>query len=273
MLLAPSGFDRIVVLETGPRHILLSWDPPASPNGILVNYTVILGGVTVALTTPTTLEYNVTGLLPFTTYNFSVMVCTSVGCVNSQLLVATTMEDGKKSIVCSYIHYVVACIDLCTVAYYMYMYMLCMHTKIAICLYIYCHTIEWLQFVCGVRTLPLSFSPVPEGLSAPFVSGNTGQPVVIVIIPPLSPNGVILRYIVERRDPDSNLTTIGIVVGSASSLTVGDITTEPFTVYAYRALAENSAGVAVSPFSIFLTPEAGNNDSKMYIIRWSRFCR
>lgn len=96
MLLAPSGFDHIVVLEMGPRHIILSWDPPASPNGILVNYTVLRGGATVVVTMPTTLNFNVTGLLPFAMYNFSVTACSSVGCVGSQLLVATTMEDGKK---------------------------------------------------------------------------------------------------------------------------------------------------------------------------------
>ena len=94
-LLAPSGFDRTVVLETGPRHIVLSWDPPASSNGILINYTVTQDGVVLAATTPTSQSYNVTGLLPFTSYNFTVMVCTAVGCADSQVLAASTLEDGK----------------------------------------------------------------------------------------------------------------------------------------------------------------------------------
>lgn len=65
------------------------------PNGILVNYTVLLGGTVVIATPPTALSYNVTGLSPFTPYNLSVLACTSVDCVESPSLQATTQEDGK----------------------------------------------------------------------------------------------------------------------------------------------------------------------------------
>ena len=98
---APTGFDRIVLLEQGPRHTLLSWDPPAMSNGILVNYTVLqlqggaVGSMVITATPPSELQYNVTGLLPFTSYNFTVLACTVVDCVQSPSLVATTLEDGK----------------------------------------------------------------------------------------------------------------------------------------------------------------------------------
>lgn len=94
-LAAPTGFDQIVLLDRGARHVSISWDPPAMSNGILVNYTVLLGGGAIAATPPTTLDYNVTELLPFTAYNFSVMACTSAGCVESSDLMVTTREDGK----------------------------------------------------------------------------------------------------------------------------------------------------------------------------------
>ena len=85
-----------MLLEQGSRHTLLSWDPPAMSNGILVNYTVLQGGVVIAATPPSVLQYNVTGLLPFSSYNFSVLACTEVDCVESPPLVSTTMEDGER---------------------------------------------------------------------------------------------------------------------------------------------------------------------------------
>ena len=83
-------------MEGGPRHLVIAWDPPAQANGILISYTVFLGDEEVADTPPTVLDYNVTELLPFTSYNFTVMVCTSEGCVESPALVATTLEDGES---------------------------------------------------------------------------------------------------------------------------------------------------------------------------------
>ena len=93
---APSGFDQIVVLERGSRYLIISWDPPAAANGILVNYTVLQAGDVIAATPPDVLQYSVSPLLPFTTYSFSVMACTSVGCVESQDIQTTTQEDGER---------------------------------------------------------------------------------------------------------------------------------------------------------------------------------
>ncbi len=93
--LAPTGFDRIVLVERGSRYLLISWDPPAMSNGVLVNYTVLLGDTVTAATPPTTLSYNVTELTPFTSYSLSVRVCTSVACGDSSALSAVTLEDGE----------------------------------------------------------------------------------------------------------------------------------------------------------------------------------
>lgn len=97
--IAPSGFDRIVVLERGSRYITISWDRPAATNGILVNYTILQAGDVIAATPPSVLQYSVSPLLPFTTYSFSVMACTSVGCVESQERETITMEDGEYAYV------------------------------------------------------------------------------------------------------------------------------------------------------------------------------
>ncbi len=91
---APSGFDQVQVVERGSRYILISWDRPAASNGILVNYTVLQGGVAIATVAPSVLEYEVMGLLPFSEFTFSVVVCTVVGCVEGPNVTATTLEDS-----------------------------------------------------------------------------------------------------------------------------------------------------------------------------------
>lgn len=92
---APTGFDRVVTTEINSRYIVISWDEPAAANGILVNYTVLQGGVVIVAMPPSVTAYNITSLRPFTSYNFSVQACTSVGCVESPSLVAMTTEDGR----------------------------------------------------------------------------------------------------------------------------------------------------------------------------------
>ena len=92
---APAGFDRIVPLEISSRYVLLSWDEPAAANGILVNYTVLLGGVVLTTAPPSVLVYNVTSLRPFTGYSFTVQACTSVGCVESPVLSLVTDQDSE----------------------------------------------------------------------------------------------------------------------------------------------------------------------------------
>lgn len=93
--IAPSGFDEVLVEGRGSRSILLSWDEPAFPNGIIINYAVLEGGEEIAAIFPPSVEYNVTGLLPVTDYQFSVLACTTAGCVESPQVDTKTLEDGK----------------------------------------------------------------------------------------------------------------------------------------------------------------------------------
>lgn len=85
----------MVVIERASRSVLISWDPPAAPNGVLTNYTVLRGDQEVMTVDASTTQLNVTSLLPFSTYTFSVVVCTSAGCVESPSVSATTLEDGE----------------------------------------------------------------------------------------------------------------------------------------------------------------------------------
>ena len=66
---------------TGSTYILLSWYPPEIPNGRVVSYTI-----TYNQTRPETLvvvrgmeQYRVTGLYPYSYYQFTVFASTAVG--------------------------------------------------------------------------------------------------------------------------------------------------------------------------------------------------
>ena len=94
MTAAPIGFDEVSILREDSRSILLSWEAPAQPNGVLVDYIVLQDGEEIAHVMPPTVEYNVTGLLPYTDYQFSIQACTSAGCVEGAPVGAMTLEAG-----------------------------------------------------------------------------------------------------------------------------------------------------------------------------------
>ena len=96
---APDGFDAVSVQGFGPTYIIVSWDLPAYTNGILTSFRVYRDGALVGVLPPSVLSYNVTGLLPFTTYDFSAAVCTKAGCAESVNKSAMTAEDGMGCVV------------------------------------------------------------------------------------------------------------------------------------------------------------------------------
>lgn len=76
--------------------------------------------------------------------------------------------------------------------------------------------------------------------------------------PPQTPNGVILRYRVERlQSTPDGFTEVVTVPGTSTPLAHTDSSLLPFTVYYYRVVAENSAGSVTSQSASVRTPEAG----------------
>lgn len=97
---APTGFDEVIVESTQAHSVFLSWEAPAQPNGVLVVYTVLQNEREIANVTPPTVEYNVTELLPYTNYQFSILACTSAGCVEGPSVDVMTNEDSECFIKC-----------------------------------------------------------------------------------------------------------------------------------------------------------------------------
>ena len=102
---------------------------------------------------------------------------------------------------------------------------------------------------------------VPEGFAAPIVQNSPFGMSEINWGRPTNSNGIIIAYYVERAlMSDGNITWINIgtvYANGTTDLSYIDTTAKPFTLYIYRVIVENRAGRTPSPYTSFLTPEAG----------------
>ena len=77
------------------RTLIVQWEPPSSPGGIITTYMVAYNGVMVDTSNNNT-NFTVTGLDPYTNYSITVIACTSNGCGNkSDVVIGTTEEEGE----------------------------------------------------------------------------------------------------------------------------------------------------------------------------------
>lgn len=99
-----------------PYSALIAWDPPAVPNGLILNYTVVVVNTDVSLTVGgSETEANVTRLFPFITYLFTVVACNSAGCVTSPAVESTTDEARKPVLILHAVPILdVPCLGTCT---------------------------------------------------------------------------------------------------------------------------------------------------------------
>jgi netrin-G3 ligand len=71
---------NLVADMIGSRFVILSWQPPAIPNGVITSYTVTYNqtGET-SLVVQTGEQYTIPGLNPYSYYQFTVFASTSLG--------------------------------------------------------------------------------------------------------------------------------------------------------------------------------------------------
>ena len=86
-----------VTVNTGNmlRTLIVEWEPPDSPAGIIITYMVTYNDTTEDIDSNDT-NYTITGLSPYTNYSVTVLTCTSNGCGNnSDVTIGTTAEEGE----------------------------------------------------------------------------------------------------------------------------------------------------------------------------------
>lgn len=111
----------------------------------------------------------------------------------------------------------------------------------------------------------------PQGLSAPRLSSPTGRTVIIEWDPPAVPNGVILKYQIQRRLMSGGSPSVISEVNASLSLRYVDNTVQPLTAYQYRVIAFNSGPGDPSPYSNITTGQGGKcacacRHAKVYLL-------
>ena len=103
----PSAPVNVLVVDADNTSLLLMWDPPTIPNGIILSYRVEYFGVETTSTVNSSFYnvrdktvYNVAStfiydLVPFSTYNITVAAATSIGEGPPSSMVAYMTEEGS----------------------------------------------------------------------------------------------------------------------------------------------------------------------------------
>ena len=102
------------------RTLIVMWEPPSHPDGIITTYMVIHNSTTIDTHSNDT-AYTITGLDPYTTYSVSVIACTDNDCGDeSDVVIETTEEEGMCVCECVRVCVCVCvrvCVCQCTCVY------------------------------------------------------------------------------------------------------------------------------------------------------------
>ena len=88
-----------MAVATNSTAIELTWRRPATPNGIILHYSLIRDGessTTLELTPPSMTSFTVTELNEHTEYVFTLAAVTTVGAGPSAQTMETTAQDGQN---------------------------------------------------------------------------------------------------------------------------------------------------------------------------------
>ncbi|KAM3624776.1 uncharacterized protein V6R79_001428 [Siganus canaliculatus] len=260
----PHGLAPPVVrhIQGKPGDVLVSWTPPLEPNGELLSYRIQRNNVSFSFSfDPTVLSYTDEDLLPFSTYSYSVIACTSEGCTTSPHTNITTLEAPPASVDAPVVDSVtssganVSWSKPLTQNGEVTEYVLKLNNREvyrgrvrhAVLSELQPHTTyELVLSACtsGGCTSSNTVSTVtdeapPTDLPPPTLKVNGPESVEISWKPPLHPNGIITKYELRRDDE---------VIYVGTDTHYHDFTLLPSVVYTYTVRANNSKG-AVSSLS------------------------
>ncbi|XP_040841245.1 usherin [Ochotona curzoniae] len=97
----PEGLSapEISYVSVSPPKVLISWIPPEQPNGIIQSYRLQKNAVQYPFRfDAVTFNYTDEELLPFSTYSYAVLACTSGGCSISKPTNLTTLEAAPTGL-------------------------------------------------------------------------------------------------------------------------------------------------------------------------------
>ena len=287
---APTGVSTPTFPAIFSNNVTVSWNAPQNPNGIItqyeVYYRVLLGTLNLAATVPgNTTSVVITGLEPFTTYEFRIRAHNSVGTGDSILEVVTTSEAPPAMI--GLLTLVTKSSESLTLTwsapsqpngiileYALYLNGEEEYRNIALT-----YTIDRLKPFTGysiqleacnsagctrgaIQGFTTSES-TPIGQPAPVLNVINSRSIKITWSPPIQENGIIKTYEIFRMQSAvpvaMNDTDGALLIHSTTDVATrvyNDTTLSPNTGYQFAIRANNSVGSSTSAFTYIQTPEA-----------------
>uniref|UniRef100_A0A3P8RYW1 Usherin n=1 Tax=Amphiprion percula TaxID=161767 RepID=A0A3P8RYW1_AMPPE len=247
-------------LQGQPSEVVLSWTPPLEPNGVLLSYRIQRNNISFLFSfDPTVLNYTDEDLEPFSTYSYSIIACTSEGCVTSPQTTITTLEAPPAAVEAPRVDTVTS--NSISISWSKPLmqngevteYVLKLNSEGAyrgkdlntVLSDLQPHTsYELVLLACtsGGCTASITLSTVtdeapPTGLHAPTLKVTGPESVEISWSLPEHPNGIITEYEL-RRD--------GEVIYVGTETHYHDFTLLPSVEYSYAVRANNSRGAVSS---------------------------
>ncbi|KAM4814939.1 usherin-like, partial [Thomomys bottae] len=247
--------------STNPPELLISWRPPEKSNGIMQSYKLQRNGTLYPFSfDAATFNYTDNNLLPFSTYSYSVMGCTSGGCTTSIPAHITTPEAAPSGVqpptLCPVnanqinVSWSPPLLPNGRITHYLLRgngeeYLARQNLSLLLS-----HLQPYTQYsfsltacTCGGCTTSESKSAwtmeaPPENMDPPTLQVTGPVSIEITWKPPRNPNGQIRSYEV-RRD--------GTIVYTGLETHYHDITLTPGMEYGYAVAASNSQGSIWSP--------------------------
>ena len=272
----PSSFAPPYVVVVSAMEIVVSWSPPEELNGNLLGYQVYRDGVPVLSELTAMLELVESDLVPFTSYEYFVEVCTSGGCLNSSAVSNVTFESlpegvsnltvstiGPRSLVLTWeipafpngdvTVYTVILLDGLGVVVFDG---LGFNTTVSDLQPFTDYTFGLMACngagCAGSDTTQVqTLQTDPEGLDVPILRNLSSSSVAVRWSAPAMPNGVINTYILRRGDNSAPEVTEVIFQGLGTEFNDVDLGAD--TLYFYTVEAVNEGGSIISSPSFFRT--------------------
>ncbi|XP_070762485.1 usherin [Enoplosus armatus] len=255
-------------LQGQPGEVLVSWTPPLEPNGVLQSYRIQRNNVSFSFSfDPTVLSYTDEDVLPFSKYSYSIIACTSEGCITSPHTNITTLEAPPATVEAPSVNSITS--NRINISWSKPLtqngevteYVLKLNNEEAyrgrdlntVVSDLRPHTSYQLVLVActsGGCTTSATMSTVteeapPTGLPAPTLKVTGPESMEVSWIPPEHPNGITTGYEL-RRD--------GEVIYVGTETHYHDFTLLPSVEYSYVVRANNSKGAVSSAAATAKTP-------------------
>lgn len=273
----PTGLSRPVLTAVSSTEIKVNWTAPKIPNGIITQYKLEMLSASVFQTIFTNIgeikTYLVSGLQPFTSYLFRIVVCTSVGCTRSANATMRTLEGRPEGLTAPTLYVNARSVELEWVPPTVSNGIVKSYTVIRNGTVLARLTqrkykdenvqpITYYSYVIQVFTsggstsspAAIAFTPEssPEGIPIPTLVATSSSVVLVSWVPPSKPNGVITKYSVLYQEKDDSIVEKNAGLLQSTSLT----NLKAFTQYFVRLKACTVAGCGIGDRGTVTTKEA-----------------